>query len=115
MKLSLWLIRTVQLLTSTGMALAVACTSLPAAEAAKADQEPPVVEPGPVGGPPSDAVVLFAGKDLSRFRGERSAEPKWKLADGMMETTPQGGIFSKEDFGDCQVHVEWASPSVVKG
>ena len=32
-----------------------------------------------------------------------------------METTPQGGILSKEEYGDCQLHVEWASPSVVKG
>jgi hypothetical protein len=32
-----------------------------------------------------------------------------------METTPHGGLLSKEEFGDCQVHVEWASPSVVKG
>ena len=32
-----------------------------------------------------------------------------------METTPQGGIFSKQEFGDCQLHVEWAAPSVVKG
>lgn len=82
---------------------------------AKQDAEPLAVDPGPVGGPPSDAVVLFDGKSLSKFRGERSDEPKWKLADGIMETTPLGGIFSKEEFADCQVHVEWASPSVVKG
>jgi len=43
------------------------------------------------------------------------AEPKWRLGDGFMETTPTGGIFSKEEFGDCQLHVEWAAPAVVKG
>jgi hypothetical protein len=86
-----------------------------AADEPNKDQEPPVVDPGPVGGPPSDAIVLFDGKDLSRFRGERSPEPKWKLENGVMETTTSGGIFSKQEFGDCQVHVEWASPSVVKG
>ncbi len=86
-----------------------------AANGVKQDREPPVVDPGPVGGPPADAVVLFDGKDLSKFRGERSAEPKWKLENGVMETTPLGGLLSKEEFGDCQVHVEWASPSVVKG
>ncbi len=32
-----------------------------------------------------------------------------------METTPTGGLFSKEEFADCQLHVEWASPSMVKG
>ena len=74
-----------------------------------------MIDPGPVGGPPSDAIVLFDGKDLSKFRGERSAEPKWNLANGVMETTPHGGILSKQEFADCQLHVEWASPSVVKG
>jgi hypothetical protein len=88
---------------------------LPAAEPAKIEPEPPVVEPGPIGGPPSDAIVLFDGKDLSNFRGQRSAEPKWKLESGAMETTPEGGVFSKEEFGDCQLHIEWATPSVVKG
>src|ERR1051326_5310673 len=82
---------------------------------AKDDPEPPIVDPGPIGGPPSDAIVLFDGKSMDKFRGQRSPEPKWKLENGVMETTPNGGIFSKEEFADCQLHVEWASPSVVKG
>jgi hypothetical protein len=82
---------------------------------AQADPEPPVVDPGPVGGPPADAIVLFDGKDMSKFRGERSAEPKWNLGKGYIETTPNGGIFSKEEFGDCQVHVEWSEPTPAKG
>ena len=79
------------------------------------DPQPPVIEPGQAGGPPSDAIVLFDGKDMAKFRGQNSPEPKWKLQDGVMETTSGGGIFSKEEFGDVQLHVEWASPSVVKG
>ncbi len=98
-----------------GLALATLIASLIAADAPKPDPEPPVVDPGAVGGPPSDAIVLFAGTDLSKFRGERNPEPTWKLANGAMESTPPGGIFSKEEFGDCQLHVEWASPSDVKG
>ena len=81
----------------------------------KQEPEPRVVDPGPVGGQPSDAIVLFDGKSLSKFRGERSVEPKWKVENGVMETTPFGGIFSKEEFSDCQLHVEWASPSSGKG
>jgi hypothetical protein len=81
----------------------------------RGESAPPVVDPGPVGGPPADAVVLFDGKDMSKFRGERSPEPRWKLAGGVMETTPNGGLLSKEEFGDCQVHVEWAAPSIVRG
>ena len=98
-----------------GLVLAVCLTNLLATDAPKPEPEPPVVDPGPVGGPPADAIVLFDGKDLSKFRGEKSPEPKWKLADGVVESTPPGGIFSKEEFGDCQLHVEFATPSVVKG
>ena len=95
----------------------LAFVAIPAftAEPAKPAPEPPVIDPGPVGGPPSDAIVLFDGKDLSKFRGQRSDEPKWKLENGVMETTPEGGLFTKEEFSDCQLHVEWAAPSVVKG
>jgi hypothetical protein len=86
-----------------------------AAEAAQKPQEPPVVDPGPPGGPPADAIILFDGKDLSKWRSQGGGEPKWKLADGVVETTQTGGMFTKEEFADCQLHVEWASPSVVKG
>ena len=79
------------------------------------DPQPPVIDPGQPGTPPSDAIVLFDGKDMTKFRGQNSPESKWKLENGVMETTSGGGIFSKEEFGDCQLHVEWASPSVVKG
>jgi len=103
---------------STSRTLALLCL-LPLALvtlAAAEDPQPPVIEPGAVvGAAPSDAIVLFDGKDLSKFRGERSPDPKWKLENGVMETTPQGGLFTKEEFGDCQLHVEWASPTIVKG
>ena len=116
MKRTLRLSRTGRLAALAGLLVLPAfVTSLRAADAPKLDQEPPVVDPGPAGGPPSDAIVLFDGKDLSKFRGERSAEPKWKLEDGVMEITRTGGILSKAEFADCQLHVEWASPSVVKG
>jgi hypothetical protein len=115
MKTTSWLNRPIRLAAVAGIGLAASCSSLRSADTPKQDPQPPVVEPGPAGGPPSDAVVLFDGSDLSKFRGEKSAEPKWRLENGVMETTPQGGIFSKQEFGDCQLHVEWAAPSVVKG
>ena len=115
MKTTLWRHGATKLAAMAGIVAATACSNLLAADTPKQDPEPPVVDPGPVGGPPSDAVVLFNGKDLSQFRGERSAEPKWKVENGVMETTPQGGIFSKREFGDCQLHVEWAAPSEAKG
>jgi len=76
---------------------------------------PPVVDPGKQGGAPADAIVLFDGKDLSKFRGERQAQPTWKILNGAVESTPPGGIFSKEEFADCQLHVEWAAPTVPQG
>jgi hypothetical protein len=82
------------------------------------EPQPPVVDPGAPGAAPSDAIVLFDGKDLSKFRGKNSDQPKWTLTNGVMETIPGGdanGMFSREEFGDCQLHVEWASPSVVEG
>ena len=79
--------------------------------------EPAVVTPGSVvGAPPSDAIVLFDGRDLSRWRSVNGGEAKWQVRDGFMEVVPRtGDIASKEEFGDCQVHIEWATPAQVKG
>lgn len=72
-------------------------------------QQPPVVDPGPPGGPPSDAIVLFDGKDLSQWEGGE----RWTIEDDYAISTC--GIQTKQPFGDCQLHVEWASPPEVKG
>ena len=72
--------------------------------------EPPLVNPGPVGGPPSDAKVLFGGTDMSQWEGG----DKWEIKDGYA-VVKGGGVVTKESFGDCQLHVEWASPEVVQG
>jgi hypothetical protein len=72
--------------------------------------EPPVVDPGPSGGPPSDALVLFDGSDLSQFENGE----KWEIKDGYA-IARQGGIRSKESFGDMQLHLEFASPAEVEG
>ena len=74
-------------------------------------QQPPIVTPGAApGAPPSDAIVLFNGRDLNNWEnGER-----WPVADGVM-SSGKGAITSKEKFGDCQLHIEWASPTEVKG
>jgi hypothetical protein len=82
---------------------------------------PHLVTPGPQPGmPPSDAIVLFDGKDLSKWlTGDRGSEPgpaKWMVKDGYMEAPPKAGsIFTKEKFGDIQLHVEWAAPAEVDG
>jgi hypothetical protein len=61
--------------------------------------------------PPSDAIVLFDGKDLSAWQAQGGGAAKWTIKDGYMEIAPgTGAIRTKEGFGDVQLHVEWASP-----
>jgi len=86
---------------------------------------PPVVTPSDKpGGPPSDALVLFDGKDLSHWTSHASTithagnagPPEWKLGDGYVEAVPHtGDLATKERFGDIQLHVEWSSPNPPKG
>jgi Domain of Unknown Function (DUF1080) len=72
--------------------------------------EPPVVTPGENNGAPSDAIVLFDGKNFDSWKGA----DKWKVDDDG-GFTAKGRIETRENFGDCQLHVEWASPKIVKG
>jgi len=66
--------------------------------------------------PPSDAVVLFDGKDLSGWLNKEDGAAGWKVENGYMEVTPKSGnIHTQQEFGDCQLHVEWAAPEVVDG
>ena len=80
---------------------------------------PPVVDPGPAGPPapaPSDAVVLFDGKDLAQWEDMKGNPAGWKISDGFMEVVAKtGSIRTRKGFGDCQLHVEWATPAVVSG
>jgi hypothetical protein len=80
---------------------------------------PRVVDPGPAGAPvpaPADAIVLFDGKDLSKWTTAKGEAAKWKIENGAMEAVKgAGSIQTKDGFGDCQLHVEWASPAVVAG
>lgn len=76
---------------------------------------PVVVTPGEhYGAPPSDAVVLFDGKDLSKWKGPKG-EAHWKVQDGYMEETKGGNLTTIDSWGDFQLHIEWASPAEVKG
>jgi len=83
---------------------------------------PPVVTPPQTNcrqepdSPPSDAIVLFDGGDLSEWKNVKGGEAAWKAENGCMEVVPKtGDIQSKKNFGDCQLHLEWAAPEEVKG
>jgi len=91
--------------------------------------QPKRVEPGTFssaaqpGKPPSDATVLFDGSPESLAKWESDTKPdepnaptKWIVTDGAMECVPKSGyIRTKEQFGDCQLHVEWAAPKEIQG
>ena len=91
--------------------------------------QPKRVEPGAYstperpGKPPSDAVVLFDGTAASLEKWEADTKPgdpkaptKWIVNDGALECVPKSGyIRTKEVFGDCHLHVEWAAPKQVQG
>ena len=69
--------------------------------------------------PPSDAVVLFDGKDLSKWVGQKKGQvvaPGWKVGHGYMEVVGRSGdLVSKEKFGDAQYHIEWMAPAKICG
>ncbi len=74
-------------------------------------KEPPVVTPGKTNAdPPSDAVVLFGGKDLSAWENG----DKWIVKDGVA-IVKDTDIRTKQSFGDCQLHVEWSAPVPATG
>jgi hypothetical protein len=83
---------------------------------------PPVIDSGTAstqdtpGRAPSDAVVLFDGKDLSRWVGKDAKAAIWKVENGYMEVVEDtGNISTRDSFGDCQLHVEFAEPSPAHG
>jgi hypothetical protein len=81
--------------------------------------QPPVVTPGESfsqnAPAPSDAEVLFDGKDLSKWQTARGQEAPWSVKDGYMETAGREGIRTRGKWADFQLHVEFATPSPPKG
>ena len=71
---------------------------------------PPRVDPAaPAPAPaPADAIVLFDGKDVSKWKGE------CEVKDGIL-IAGKGVLASREEFGDIQVHLEWMAPADFKG
>lgn len=73
---------------------------------------PRYVDPGAVGGAPADAIVLFDGTDLSKWRNRKGGGPaEWIVQDGVATVNGTGDIATRESFGDAQFHIEWAIPA----
>jgi hypothetical protein len=83
---------------------------------------PPIVHPGTFssqdapGKPPSDAVVLFDGDDLAKWKDSKGGDADWKIENGYVEVAAKTGpITTKDEFGDIQLHIEWRAPDPPKG
>src|SRR2546423_177203 len=79
---------------------------------------PKVVTPGATcGAAPSDAIVLFDGKNLDEWLTNRDKSPaKWDVADGVMTVNKAGGsIETKRSFTNYQLHLEWKVPTTITG
>jgi len=76
---------------------------------------PVVINPGNATTAPSDAIVLMNGTNMNEWESTKGGKAKWKLENGEMTVVKKtGSIRTKRSFGDCQLHVEWRSPAIVK-
>ncbi|MEX0746997.1 MAG: DUF1080 domain-containing protein, partial [Rhodothermales bacterium] len=84
-------------------------------------QPPIVAPPAPstqerAGRPPSDAILLFGGEDLSAWESVQGGPAKWVVKEGTFHVVPGTGyIRTKQGFGDVQLHVEWSAPNPARG
>ena len=76
--------------------------------------QPAIVTPGSqaTSSAPSDAIILFDGKDLSAWETARDGSPaRWNVHDGIVTVDKKAGdIQTKEKFGNYQLHIEWCVP-----
>lgn len=82
------------------------------------EPEVKVVTPGAGAGmaAPSDATILFDGKDLSQWQDKNGAAAKWQVKNGVMTVVKgTGDIKTKKEFGDFQLHIEWQIPTDIAG
>ncbi|MEP6716198.1 MAG: DUF1080 domain-containing protein [Terriglobia bacterium] len=107
--------------TATLLAQKPADTSRPRPEDTEVwNPEPKIVTPGAVdSAPPSDAIVLFDGRNLNEWVSNRDKTPaKWIVADGVMTVSKApgvGNIETKRLFRNYQLHLEWKIPDNITG
>ena len=81
------------------------------------EPEPRIVTPGATTyAAPSDAIVLFDGSSTAAWQHRDGSAIKWNVDDGIMTVMKgTGAIFTKDNYGDCQLHIEWRAPLIVEG
>ncbi|HEY0055365.1 MAG TPA: DUF1080 domain-containing protein [Pedobacter sp.] len=81
--------------------------------------EVPVVTPGRIAemtAPPADAIVLFNGTDLSKWKDSKGSDAKWTVKNGVFTVKKgTGDISTKQEFNDFQLHIEWSVPKNITG
>lgn len=79
--------------------------------------EPAIVSPGKdISDPPSDAIILFDGRNLDSWTDARGEAARWTVGNGSMTVAKgTGDVKTKQTFGDIQLHIEWRSPEKVEG
>jgi hypothetical protein len=80
-------------------------------------RKPAIVTPGKNNMPPSDAIILYRGsQDINNWVEDNGNPARWKAeGDSLTVTDKTGSIKTKMAFGDVQLHIEWRTPSEVKG
>jgi len=79
------------------------------------EPRPAPVTPGTSTSPPSDALVLFDGKNLDEWQAVRGGQAPWEVKDGAFTVTKgTGDIKTKRTFGDVQLHIEWRTPAGIE-
>lgn len=97
------------------VSLAALCVSVFSCVAYSQESEPAVVS-ALEGKIPSDAIVLFDGKDLSKWTSIDGTPAKFEVKDGAMVVVKgSGGVVTKDEFGSMQIHIEFATPAEAKG
>jgi len=97
------------------MAIVAAAFALALAWCAPAQEmKQPTVVGAPEGKAPSDAIVLFGGKNLDEWIYTDGKPAGWIVKGGAM-TVKGGGVMTKREFGSMQLHIEWATPKPPKG
>ena len=78
---------------------------------------PELINPGDHSTPPSDAILLFDGSDLSQWiNADTGQAANWIInSDGSMTVQKDGGIETKDEFESIQLHIEWRTPKKIKG
>ena len=84
------------------------------------DSEVPTITPGKLSvsglSAPSDAIILFDGKDLSQWKGKDGGSAPWDVKDGVLTVRKgSGDIETRQSFRDFQLHIEWKVPEGITG